>query len=100
MTKKELKAEVRRIEAENTTLRNAQKACEDCMTPTYAALRTRIEELEEDSARYRFLRFNPPVELAVYVEKKTHEGTRLVYHDGAELDNAIDAARNQQEKQT
>lgn len=32
------------LEAQNITFRNAQKACEDCMTPTYAALRAEPSE--------------------------------------------------------
>lgn len=39
------------LRAENATLRNAQKACEDCMTPTYAALREEVEKLKADVSR-------------------------------------------------
>lgn len=41
----------RPLREENATLRNAQKACEDCMTPTYAALREEVEKLKADVSR-------------------------------------------------
>ncbi len=55
---------------------------------------SRLVALEEDRARYEFLRKDPPSELAVR-KKVIRDGIeRLLYIDGENLDYAIDAARN------
>lgn len=39
------------LREENATLRSAQKACEDCMTPTYAALREELARVKAELAK-------------------------------------------------
>lgn len=63
-------------------------------TENIDSLRSRLAALEEDRARYEFLRKDPPSELAVR-KKVIRDGMeRILYIDGENLDYAIDAARN------
>lgn len=39
------------LKLDNATLRNAQKACEECMTPTYAEIRARLTAANEEVKR-------------------------------------------------